>query len=91
MEGLDEIRELVFHYARGIWKNRWIGLMCAWVALIAGILYVDQLQSQYEARTKVYIDSSSILKPLLKGLAVEQDVDKAVRIMAGQLGSRPNI
>lgn len=91
MEALDEIKDLLFHYARGIWKFRWIGLTITWIALIGGILYVDQIESRFTAYTKVYIDSSSILKPLLQGLAVEPDVDAAVRLMARQLLSRPNI
>lgn len=91
MEGLEEIKELISHYARGIWKYRWVGLGIAWIALVAGILYVDQIKSKYQAVTKVYIDSSSILGPLLKGLAVDPDVDAAVRLVAGQLLSRPNL
>lgn len=68
MEGLDEIKELVFHYARGIWKNRWVGVLVAWFVLISGVLFIDQMQNQYKAETKVYIDSSSVLKPLLEGV-----------------------
>jgi polysaccharide chain length determinant protein (PEP-CTERM system associated) len=91
MEGLDEIKELVFKYLRGIWKFRWIGVGIAWIVLVAGILVVDQIKNRYTAVTKLYIDSSSILTPLLKGLAVESDLDAAVQLMVRQLLNRPNL
>jgi len=91
MEGLDEIKELALHYARGIWKNRWIGVLVAWLVLIPGILFVDQMQNQYQAETKVYIDSSSVLKPLLEGLAIQTDFNAVVQLMIKQLITRPNI
>ena len=91
MEDLDEIKELVFHYARGIWKNRWVGVLVAWLVLIPGVLIVDQIQNQYKAETQVYIDSSSVLKPLLEGLTIESDIQAIVDLMIKQLVTRPNI
>ena len=91
MEGLDEIKELVFHYARGIWKNRWVGVLVAWFVLISGVLFIDQMQNQYKAETKVYIDSSSVLKPLLEGLTIQSDLQAVVELMIKQLVTRPNI
>ena len=46
MEGLDEIKELVFHCVRGIWKNRWVGVLVAWFVLILGVLIIDQMKNQ---------------------------------------------
>ena len=91
MEELDDIKELVLHYLRGIWKNRWIAIIVAWPLLIAGVVAVDQLQDRYRAETKVYIDSSSVLKPLLRGLAIQSDFQSIVRLMIGKLLSRPNL
>ena len=51
MENLDEIKELVLHYLRGIWKNRWVGALVAWLVLIPGVLFIDQMQNQYKAET----------------------------------------
>src|SRR5210317_84390 len=91
MEELDDIIKLVLHYLRGIWKNRWIAIAIAWPVLIAGVLSVDQIKDRYTAETKVYIDSSSVLKPLLRGLAIETDFEAIVRLMINKLLSRPNL
>ena len=91
MDGLQEFKGLVFHYLHGIWRNRWIAIMVAWPLAIGGVAVVDRLQDQYVAETKVYLDSSSILRPLLKGLAIETDFDAIVDLMVRQLLSRPNL
>ncbi len=91
MDNFDEIKELILQYVRGVWRNRWVAIMIAWPVLIAGIAVVDQIKDKYDAETKVYIDSSSVLKPLLKGLAVEADFNSNVRLMVRKLLSRPNL
>lgn len=91
MEGLDELKVFVSHSIRGIWKYRWIGVTVAWAVLCGGILYVDQIEDRYVAKTKVYIDYKSLLTPLLKGLAAESDVNAAVQLMARDLKSRTNV
>jgi polysaccharide chain length determinant protein (PEP-CTERM system associated) len=91
MDGIDEIKDLILHYVRAIWKNRWVGIGAAWVVLMVGILGVEQLEDRYKAETKVYIDSSSVLRPLLEGLAIESDFQAIVQLMVRQLLSRPNM
>jgi len=91
MEGLDGLKVFVSHSLRGIWKYRWVGVMVAWAILCGGVLYVDQLEDRYVAKTKVFIDYKSLLTPLLKGLAAESDVNAAVQLMARDLLSRTNI
>ncbi len=91
MEELDDIIELVLHYLRGVWKNRWIAIAVAWPVLILGVVAVDQIKDRYTAETKVYIDSTSVLKPLLRGLAIQSDFQAIVQLMINKLLSRPNL
>ena len=91
MDGMDELKDLVLHYVRAIWKNRWFGIGIAWIVLMAGIIGVEQLQDRFKAETKVYIDSSSVLRPLLEGLAIESDFQAIIELMVRQLLSRPNM
>lgn len=91
MEGFEEIKELVLHYVRGVWKNRWIAILIAWPLMLAGIAVVDQIKDRYQAETKVYIDTSSVLRPLLRGLAVQTDFKSNLRLMVRKLLTRPNL
>ena len=91
MDGFEELKELIFHYARGIWKNRWLAIAIAWLLLVIGLVFVDQLKDRYTAEAKVYIDTTSVLRPLLKGITVETDLESNVQLMVRKLLSRPNL
>jgi protein tyrosine kinase modulator len=86
----EQINEL-FGYLHGLWRYRWSGLLIAWLVAIAGWCYVYALPNQYSARAVVNIDTSSIMKPLLKGLAVETDQNDELAIMTRVLLSRDNL
>ena len=75
----------------GSGKNRWIAIAVTWMVLIVGVIGVDQIKNKYKAETKVYIDSSSVLRPLLRGIAIQSDFDAIVQLMVRQLLSRPNL
>ncbi|MDB4582922.1 hypothetical protein N9164_07205 [Draconibacterium sp.] len=91
MDELQEIKDVALHFARGIWNNRWIGIAIAWVILIGGIIAVDRIQNQYAAETKVFIDTDSVLRPLLQGLAIDPDFQATVQLVSEQLLTRPNV
>ena len=91
MDDLENLKALILHYVRGIWKNRWIAIAIAWPLMITGVIVVDQIKDRYTAETKVYIDTTSVLKPLLKGLAIQSDFQANVQLMVRKLLSRPNL
>jgi len=91
MEGIEEIKDLVMQYVRGIWRYRWIAIAISWPLLILGVSVVDQIKDRYKSETKVYIDTTSVLKPLLKGLAIQSDIQSNVQLMVRTLLSRPNL
>ena len=83
-------RELLDHL-RGMWHRRWIGLAVAWLAVVIGIAIVYRIPERYEATARVYVDTESILRPLLAGLAIQPNLDQQVALMSRTLISRPNI
>ena len=76
---------------RGMWLYRWWGLAAAWILgpIIAAIVYL--LPDRYESSARVYVDTQSILKPLMSGLAVQPNVDQQIGILSRTLISRPNV
>ncbi|WKB53918.1 XrtA system polysaccharide chain length determinant [Eleftheria terrae] len=74
-----------------VWQRRWIALLVAWaVALLSGaVIFV--YKDRYEATAQVYVDTQTVLKPLMAGLAFQPDVDQQVRMLAKTLISRPNV
>src|SRR5947207_777866 len=86
----DMYRELLDHL-RGMWHRRWIGLGVAWLAVVIGVAIVYRIPERYEASARVYVDTESILKPLLAGLAMQPNLDQQVALMSRTLISRPNV
>lgn len=76
---------------RRMWKYRWVGLAVAWVAGLVGAVVVFVLPDRYEASARIYVDTQSILKPLMSGLAVQPNVEQQLNMLSRTLISRPNV
>jgi len=74
-----------------VWRFKWLGLALSWVLAVAGWLWVWQLPEAYLATARIDVDSSSILRPLLRGLAIQPDMHQRVKLMSRTLLSRPNL
>jgi polysaccharide chain length determinant protein (PEP-CTERM system associated) len=88
---MAEILDLLRFYGTGCWRRRWSILLVAWVVAVAGWIAVAMMPNVYTSRAEVYVDTQSILGPLLKNLAVTPDVERQVDIMRQTLLSRPNM
>lgn len=88
---MHEIIEQIMHYARAIWRYRWYVHAIAWPIALGGWLFVASLPDEYESSARVYVDTKSMLRPLLRGLAVQTDVASEVQMMTRTLLSRPNL
>jgi len=83
--------EEVLGALQSIWRRRWVAIAVAWVAALAGFVVVWGVPNRYEASARVYVDTQTVLKPLMAGLTFQPDTDQQVRMMAKTLLSRPNI
>lgn len=88
---MNEQLTQIYGYLHGMWRYRWTALIIAWTVALAGWLYVIALPNQYSARAVAYIDTTSIMKPLLRGLALETDTADEVKVMSRVLLSRDNL
>jgi polysaccharide chain length determinant protein (PEP-CTERM system associated) len=52
---------------------------------------VSFVPNRYEAKAQVYVDTQTVLKPMMAGLTFEPDVDQQVHMLALTLISRPNM
>ena len=75
---MQELLQQLLGYLRGMWHRRWIGLAAAWIAAIIGVAIVYRIPEQYEASARVYVDTESLLRPLLAGLAIQPNLDQQV-------------
>jgi len=76
---------------RGSWRFRWYALAIAWGVCLLGWAVTFVIPDTFEANARVYVDTQSALRPLLKGLAVEPDVDSDLALVRQALLSRPRL
>ena len=88
---MEELLGQVISVLKGMWRHRWPGLAVAWFVAAVGIVVVLAVPDKYEATARIYVDTQSILKPLMSGLAVQPNVDQQVMMLSRTLISRPNI
>lgn len=88
---MHEVIAQLTAYARTTWNRRWYIVATAWILAVAGWIWVYTLPDRYEASARVNVDTQSILKPLMSGLAVQPNVDQQIALMTRTLLSRPNM
>lgn len=78
-------------FLKGIWIYKWYAMSTAWAVLLIGGIVVHQLPNDFQASARVYVDTQSILKPLLSGMTSVPNIEQQVSIMSRTLLSRPNL
>lgn len=77
--------------AASVWQHRWLAVAVAWIVALAGALVVWVVPERHEARARVYVDTQTVLRPMMVGLAFQPDIDQQVRMLGRTLISRPNV
>lgn len=89
---MNEAFEPVLELSKTFWRKRWNVMVVTFLVCLIGWPVVYLLPNVYEANAKVYLDTESMLRPLLKGLAVQSDVrQEFVNVARRTLLSRPNM
>jgi polysaccharide chain length determinant protein (PEP-CTERM system associated) len=88
---MKELLAQVASVVRGMWRFRWSGLIVAWIVGVVGAVVAFKVPDRYEAAARIFVDTQSILKPLMSGLAVQPNIDQQVTMLSRTLISRPNI
>jgi len=88
---MDELIEQVLGVLRGMWRRRWYGMLAAWVVGALASVAIVRFQDRYETEARVYVDTKSVLRPLMRDLAVDPDLDQTIGMLGRTLITRPNV
>ena len=88
---MAEITALILNFLKAIGKYRWHAVAITWLVALIGWAFVLRMPNQYETSARVYVDTQSILKPLLQGMTTLPNLQQQVMFMRQTLISRPNI
>jgi len=85
-----DVEELV-DQIRSAWRFWRLAVVVAWSVAVVGWLAVLAWPDSYEASARIFVKTSTPLRPLLEGLAVEQDVDSDLNLVRENLLGRPRL
>lgn len=79
-------------YVRMVWPYRWAALATVLAFSVMGWIYVYTLPNQYEVSAKIFVDTRSMLRPVLRGLAIDtRMLEDSAMLMRRTLLTRPNL
>lgn len=91
---MEDIKRIVATSIDQVWRRRWLALGFAWTVALLGWFGVALMPDRYQSEARFYVDTQSLLNPLLKGISVNAEDrarDQEVAIMQRTLTSRPNL
>jgi polysaccharide chain length determinant protein (PEP-CTERM system associated) len=88
---MHEVVSEVLAQARSASRFKWVAIIVAWVVCLAGWTSVSQMPDKYKSSARVHVDTRTVLRPLLSGLAIQPNMGSQVRLMSKLLFSRPNL
>lgn len=88
---MNQIFEQILGYARSVWRRRWLVLIVAWLIAVISWIYIYSLENRYQAKARVYVDTQSLLKPLLSGMTLQPNLGQQISMMTRTMISRPNL
>lgn len=88
---MNPVVEQILGYARSVWRRRWLVLIIAWLVAVASWVWIYSLENRYQAKARVYVDTQSLLKPLLGGMTLQPNLTQQISMMTRTIVSRPNL
>ena len=91
MQDLQQTLTQILDYVKGVWIKKRYVIIFSWLICPLGFLYVASLPDVYSSKAQVFVDTRSVLQPLLRGLAIQTNPDQEIQMMAKTLLSRSNV
>ncbi|MBL3591816.1 MAG: chain length-determining protein, partial [gamma proteobacterium endosymbiont of Lamellibrachia anaximandri] len=88
---MKDLINIIKNQIRSAWRYRWYAMIAAWLIAIVGWAAVFVMPDKYESNARVFVDTETVLRPLLKGLAVETNLAQRLQLMTRTLLSRKNL
>jgi len=86
----DQFAEIIA-YAKGIARYKWVVIISAWIVCVAGWMFIYNMPDKYESKAKVHVDTRTMLRPLLRGIAVQADVRGLIAILKKLMFTQQNM
>lgn len=88
---VEDLPAPLIRHLNGLWRRRWTVVIAAWAAALMGWFAVWLLPDLYESRAQVFVQTETVLQPVLGDVVATPDYADRVDVMRLQLLARPNV
>ncbi len=88
---IADLPRSVIRYGVGLWRRRWTVAAVAWIAALAGFFALWLVPDKYASSAVVYVQTETVLDPVMNGVTARPNYEKRVEVMKLQLLTRPNL
>jgi len=88
---ISDLPRPLIRYGVGVWRRRWLVVAIAWLAALVGWVGIWLLPDKYESRAQVFVQTETILEPVMTGVTAKPNYEQRVQVMQQQLLTRPNV
>ena len=85
------IKDTLMPILAALWQGRRLAMIVTWITCLLGWLAVAMLPNVYTSTARLFVDTDTLLRPLMQDLAVTPDFDRQVEIMRDTLFAVPNV
>jgi polysaccharide chain length determinant protein (PEP-CTERM system associated) len=88
---LESVKLLAVQHLQATWRRRWYAIGFAWLVCLIGWMIVSSVPDYYVSSARIYMNTDEALTPLLKGIALGNDVDMRLDRLQRTLLSNTNM
>ncbi|MEO8309125.1 MAG: XrtA system polysaccharide chain length determinant [Pseudomonadota bacterium] len=88
---MNELVAQVYEWGRVAWRRKWLALATAWAVALAIWAIVMVIPDRYEASARVFVEAKTALRPVLEGIAIDEDYQSQLTKVREALVSRPQL
>lgn len=88
---MEDLQRKATVILRGMWTHRRLALLVAWSVGLLAFAGAALVPEKYEASARLFVNTDSILKPLMTGLAVQPNDDQRIAMLSRVVINRPNV
>ncbi len=81
----------VIRYGAGLWRRRWAVATVAAASALLAWFALWLIPDQYASRAQVYVQTETVLDPVMTGVTARPNYERRVEVMRLQLLTRPNV
>lgn len=88
---IADLPPAVIRYGAGLWRRRWVVAAIAAVCALAAWFALWLIPDQYASRAQVYVQTETVLDPVMTGVTARPNYERRVEVMRLQLLAPQNV